>query len=62
MLKSLTNWLVKNAKGGLILVFLGLFFLFNLVVMPSGQKWLGGSTDEVGSIDLTLAALSRHTF
>jgi len=59
---SLNNWLVKNAKGWLILVFMGLFFLFNLVIMPSGQKWLGGSTDEVGSIDLTLAASPATLF
>jgi hypothetical protein len=62
MLTSLNNWLVRNAKGWLILVFMGLFFLFNLVVMPSGQKWLGGSTDEVGSIDLTLAASPATLF
>jgi hypothetical protein len=62
MLTSLNNWLVKNAKGWLIMVFMGLFFLFNLVVMPSGQKWLGGSTDEVGSIDLTLAASPATLF
>ena len=62
MLTSLNNWLVKNSKGWLILVFMGLFFLFNLVVMPSGQKWLGGSTDEVGSIDLTLAATPATLF
>ena len=62
MLTSLNKWLVKNAKGWLVLVFLGLFFLFNLVIMPSGQKWLGGNTNEVGSIDLTLAASPATLF
>jgi hypothetical protein len=62
MRTSLNNWLVKNAKGWLILVFMGLFFLFNLVVMPSGQKWLGGGINEVGSIDLTLGASPATLF
>lgn len=62
MFTTLNNTLIKNAKGWLILVFMGLFFLFNLLVMPSGQKWLGSSTDEVGSIDLTLAASPATLF
>lgn len=61
-MKILSTWLDKNAKGWLVLVFMGLFFLFNLVIMPSGQRWLGGNTDEVGSIDLTLAASPSTLF
>ena len=62
MLTSLNNWLVKNAKGWLILAFMGLFFLFNLVVMPSWKKWLGGGTTNVGSIDLTIAVSPATLF
>jgi len=60
--KRLSAWLTRNAKGWLILVFMGLFFLFNLVVMPAGQKLLGGSAREVGSIDLTFAASPASLF
>lgn len=56
MLANLSKWLEKNAKGGLILFLLALFFLFNLVVMPSGKNLMGGPAHEVGSIDLTFGA------
>ena len=62
MIQRLSNWLVRNAKGWLILLMMGLFFLFNLVIMPNGQKWLGGTTDEVGAIDLTFGASPRTLF
>lgn len=62
MAQSLFQWLIKNAKGWLILILLGLFFLFNMVIMPFGQAWLGGSVDEVGSIDLTFAASPQLLF
>jgi len=62
MIHKLSNWLVKNAKGWLVLLMMGLFFLFNLVIMPNGQKWLGGTTDEVGAIDLTFGASPETLF
>lgn len=62
MTNKLSNWLTRNAKGWLILFMLGLFFLFNLVIMPSGQEWLGGTTDEVGSIDLIFGAPAELLF
>jgi hypothetical protein len=62
MIQKLSNWLVKNAKGWLILLMMGLFFLFNLVIMPNGKKWLGGTTDEVGAIDLTFGASPETLF
>jgi len=62
MQKSLNNWLVKNAKGWLILVFMVLFLLFSLVVMPFGQSWLGGNPPDVGSIDLTFGASPATLF
>ena len=62
MFNKLSDWLIRNAKGWLILVLLGLFFLFNLVIMPSGQKWMGGTAHEVGSIDLTFGASPASFF
>ncbi|MFH2038624.1 MAG: hypothetical protein ABIJ65_04240 [Chloroflexota bacterium] len=62
MQKSLNSWLVKNAKGWLILVFMALFLLFSLVVMPFGQTWLGGNPPDVGSIDLTFGASPAALF
>jgi len=62
MLSSLNNWLAHNAKVRLILLLLGLFLLFSLVVMPFGQKWLGGNADQVGLIDLTFAAAPAKLF
>jgi hypothetical protein len=47
---------VKNAKGWLILLMMGLFFLFDPVIMHNGQKKLGGRTEEVGLINLTFSA------
>ena len=41
---------------------MGFFFLFNLVVMPSGQKFMGGRAHEVGSIDLTFGASPASLF
>jgi len=62
MLTSLNNWLIKNAKGWLILVFLAVFLFFSLVVMPSGKTWLGGGTQEAGSIDITFGAAPATLF
>lgn len=62
MQKSLNNWFVKNAKGWLILVFMVLFLLFSLVVMPFGKSWLGGNPPDVGSIDLTFGASPASLF
>lgn len=62
MLIKLNQWLIRNSKGWLILLLLGLFLLFSLWIMPNGQKWLGGTAPQVGSIDLTFAAKPLSLF
>lgn len=59
---SLNNWLEENTKGWLILVFMALFLLFSLVIMPFGQTWLGGSSPDIGSIDLTFGSSPATLF
>ena len=52
MLKTLSNWLVKNTRGWLILVFLALDVLFMAVLLPGTQAKIEAVSGGTGPIDL----------
>jgi len=62
MIKRLSHWLVMNAKAWLILILLGLFILFSLVIMPYGQTLMGSAAEETGLIDMTFGADPEKLF
>jgi hypothetical protein len=62
MLEKFSDGLANYAKGWLILALMGLFFIFNLVIMPSGQELMGGTAHQVGAIDLTFGAAPASLF
>ena len=52
MLTKLSNWLVKNTRGWLVLVLLALDVLFMGVLLPGAQTTLESASNGTGPIDL----------
>jgi hypothetical protein len=52
MLSGLSQWLEKNARGWLVLVFLALEIFFNVVILPNQQAKLMAVSGGTGPIDL----------